>query len=171
MSKKMTTTDALNVLENAQGKDFYTVEYQEAIGIAMKALKEKANPTAHWIFSGDEDDYDGYYINCSKCGVQRRAYDRNGNLDIPVACPHCGALIDLAGWEYAEPEKNVEKSYEVSVIYNTGKVKRPYIMSVVARNEDQAKVKALGEVAMVLNADAKMRSRMYIDYVFMKDEV
>jgi hypothetical protein len=43
-------------------------------------------------------------------------------------------------------------------------------MNVVARNEDQAKVKALGEVAMVMNADAKMRSRMSIDFVELKDE-
>ena len=162
--KKMTAAEALEILENAKGQDFYTAEYQDALNVAMEGLKEKVNP-AHWIFSGDEDEYDGYYINCSKCGVQRRAYDRDNDLDIPVACPHCGVPIDVTDWEYAEPEKNIERNYEVSVIYNTGRVKRPYIFNVIARNEDQAKVKALGEVATILNADANMRSRMYVDYV------
>jgi hypothetical protein len=171
MSKKnITAAEALEILENAKGNDFYTVEYQDALNIALEALREKANP-AHWIFSGDDEDYDGYYINCSKCGAQRRAYDRDYDLDIPHACPHCGTPMNLVDWEYDEPEKNVEKSYEVSIIYNTGKVKRPYIMNVMARNEDQARVKALGEVAMMLNADNKMRSRMHVDYVsLMEDE-
>lgn len=161
---KMTHEKALEILENAKGQNFYTTQYQEALGMAIEALKAKNEPLAHWIFSGDQDDCDGYYINCSKCGAQRMAYDRNYDMDTPVACPHCGVKMDLVDWEYAEPEKNVVKSYEVSVIYNTGRVKRPYILNVMARNEDQAKVKALGEIAIMLNADMKMRSRMHVDY-------
>jgi hypothetical protein len=73
--------------------------------------------------------------------------------------------MDLAAWEYAEPERNVEKSYQVSVIYNTGRVKRPYILDVMARNEEQAKAKALDEVSKMLNADDKMRRKMCVDFV------
>jgi hypothetical protein len=167
---KTTAAEALKTLENAQGKDFYTVEYQDALNVALDALREKVNPTAHWIFSGDEDDYDGYYINCSKCGSQRKVYDRDCDLDVPVACPHCGSMIDRASWEYAEPERNVERSYQVSVIYNTGRVKRPYIFNVMARNEDQAKEKALNDVSKMLDADEKMRKRMYVDYVELVEE-
>jgi hypothetical protein len=168
--KKMTAEEALKVLENAQGKDFYTVEYQNAMSVAMDALRENAN-TAHWIFSGDIEDYDGYYMNCSKCGAQRKAYDRDCDLDIPAACPHCGTPMDLAGWEYAEPERNIERSYQVSVIYNTGRVKRPYIVDVMARNEEQAKAKALDEVSKMLNADEKMRRKMCVDFVALNNEV
>ena len=96
--KKMSAAEALEILENAQGKDFYTVEYQDALNIALDVLREKANP-AHWIFSGDVEDYDGYYMNCSKCGVQRKAYDRNYDLDIPIACPHCGTHMDMNSHE------------------------------------------------------------------------
>ena len=94
MKNKMTTVEALKILENAQGKNFYTTEYQDAIGVAIDIMKEKINPTAHWIFSGDEDDYDGYYINCSHCGAQRKAYDRNGELDLPCMCPNCNVLMN-----------------------------------------------------------------------------
>jgi hypothetical protein len=97
-------SDALKTLENAQGKDFYTVEYQNAMHVALEALREKLSPPAHWIFSGDADDYDGYYINCSKCGMQRKVYDRDYERDIPIACPHCGTPMDLAAWEY-EPSQ------------------------------------------------------------------
>jgi DNA-directed RNA polymerase subunit RPC12/RpoP len=163
--KKMTVDKALEILENAQGKDFYTIEYHDALDIALDALREKANP-AHWVFSGDIEDYDGYYMNCSTCGTQRKAYDRNYDLDVPVACPHCGTRMDLNAHQF-----DIDRNYEVSVIYNTDNVKRPFILHVAARNEDQAKVKALGEVAMMLNADAKIRSNMYVDYVsLMKGE-
>lgn len=169
-NKKMTVEEALEILENAQGKDFYTVEYQDALNVALDALREKLNPPAHWIFSGDSEDYDGYYINCSKCGVQRKVYDRDCDLDLPVACPHCGAPIGLADWEYAEPERNIERSYQVSVVYNTGRVKRPYIVDVMARNEEQAKAKALDEVSKMLNADETMHRKMFIDFVVLNDE-
>lgn len=171
LEKKMTAEEALAILENAQGKDFYTTQYQDAMSVALDTLREKRNPPAHWIFSGDSDDYDGYYINCSKCGAQRKAYDRNYDLDVPVACPHCGAPIDLAGWECAEPERNIEHNYQVSIIYNTGSVNRPYILDVKASDEERAKVKALGEVAMRLNANEKMRRRMHVDFVVLKDEM
>jgi hypothetical protein len=99
MNEKMTPDKALEILENAQGKDFYTVEYQDALNVALESLRDKVNP-AHWIFSGDDEDYDGYYINCSQCGAQRKAYDRNYDLNVPVACPHCGAHMDLNAHQF-----------------------------------------------------------------------
>ena len=38
---EMSAADAIRILENAQGNDFYTIEYQSAIGAALNALREK----------------------------------------------------------------------------------------------------------------------------------
>ena len=102
--------------------------------------------------------------------MQRKVYDRDYERDLPVACPNCGVPMNLAAWEYADPELNVEHDYQVSVIYNTGKVKRPYIFDVAARNEEQAREKALDEMSKMLDADEKMRRRMYVDYIELREE-
>lgn len=166
--KKMTAENALRVLENAQGKDFYTVEYQDALSIALDVLREKTNP-AHWIFSGDEDDYDGYYINCSKCGAQRKVYDRNYDLDLPVACPHCGVPMDLAAWEVQDVVHgdgfDDDRLYRVTVIHDNGNVKRPYIMTVKARREDRAREKAVYDVTFNRLHKSKYDTSVYVEDV------
>lgn len=153
MSKenKMAPEEALKILENAQGKDFYTVKYQEAMNVAMEVLREKLDPPAHWIFSGDDEDYDGHYINCSKCGAQRKVYDRDCELDIPVACPHCGTAINKEDWEVRDQvrERHPDRfnpSFRVVVIYDNGKVARPFTMTTYARDEENAKEKVIADV-------------------------
>ena len=171
MNKKMTAVDALKILENAHGKDFYTTEYQEALGMAIEALKANSESLAHWIFSGDEEDYDGYYINCSKCGMQRYAYDQDGDLDIPVACPHCGAAIDSEAWEYRDVihyrgnDKTSMKRFSVAVLHRSGTILRPYILDVFAKNEEEAKSQAIAEVARKFPADNDIHKKLIVDQV------
>lgn len=129
---------------------------------------------AHWIFSGDEDDYDGYYINCSSCGVQRKAYDRDCELDIPVACPHCGIAINREAWEVNDIANTVvnpgessepEKLFKVCVIHEEGKKKRPYILTVRTTTEKAAKQIALYHVAKKWLHRNKVGNDLHIDYV------
>lgn len=168
--KKMTAENALRVLENAQGKDFYTVEYQGALSIALDVLREKTN-LAHWIFSGDEDDYDGYYINCSKCGAQRMAYDQDNELDIPVACPHCGIPIDINAWEYRDVvpcssvDRKFKRRYAVAVLHVGGTIVRPYTLDVYASDEDDARELVIKNVAAKFPYDKDIRNKLVVDYV------
>jgi hypothetical protein len=167
--KNMTAAEALNILSNAQGKDFYTVEYQNAISMAIDALREKIEPPAHWIFSGDEDDYDGYYINCSKCGMQRKVYDRDYERDVPVSCPNCGVSMNLAAWEVKDIVSgdgyDDESLYEVTVIHDNGHDKRPYTMTVRARREDRAREKALHDVTFNRLHKRKYDASVYVESV------
>ena len=223
---KMTAEKAINILETAPGKDFYTVEYQEAFGIAIDALREtvvaeseakrkslkgtreyvssqeaiklltkyvddelcysikfqhaielavdvlrdKIRNKAHWIFSGDDEDYDGYYINCSKCGCQRKAYDRDCELDIPVACPHCGVPIDVNAWEVQAQVRERHPDlfrtlYKVVVIYDDGKVARPYTLTTRARDEEDAKQKAIADVVVNWIHNPEAEKDIYVDSV------
>lgn len=168
--KNMTVEEALKILETAPGKDFYTIKYQDALNVAMDALREKLNTPAHWIYSGDDEDYDGYYMNCSKCGAQRKVYDRDCDLDIPVACPHCGVAIDTKAWEVQERvrEKNPDKFnplFRVVVIYDNGKVARPYTMTTRAKDEDEAKDKAITDVLINWIHDTHAGKDVYVDSV------
>ena len=150
MNKKMTAIDALKILENTHDKDFYTTEYQEALGIARELLRKNANPAAHWIFSGDNEDYDGYYINCSECGTQRKAYDRDCDLDVPAACPYCAVKMDLNKWEvqdYIASNDAHSPLHKVLVIHDEVNGKRRYTIRLRANNEEEVKEKALNEVA------------------------
>ena len=170
LENKMRPAEALKILENVQGKDCYTIEFQDALSVAVETLREKVNPTAHWIFSGDDEEYDGYYINCSKCGAQRKAYDRDGDLDIPAACPHCGVPMNLSAWEVQDVVKgdgyDDERLYRVTVIHDNGNVKRPYIMTVRERREDRAREKALYDVTF-----NRMHKRKYDTSVYVEDVV
>lgn len=126
---------------------------------------------AHWIFSGDNDDYDGYYINCSSCEIQRKAYDRNCDLDIPVACPHCGIAIDVEHWEYRDSIKNStnndeNKKWIVSISYaKDNGIVHPYIFNVVAPDKTQAVDMAILAVAKMYPCDWKAHEKMKVDSV------
>lgn len=75
----------------------FVIADSDMISAEAKAKADNMEDTANWIFSGDEEEYDGYYINCSKCGMQRYAYDADRRLDIPRFCPACGKKILM--WE------------------------------------------------------------------------
>jgi hypothetical protein len=158
---------ALEILENAN-QDFYTAEYQNAMNTAIDALRNQVKPTAHWIFSGNDEDYDGYYINCSECGTQRKAYDRDYDLDIPVACPHCAVKMNLENWEVQDyiPSKDLYLPiYEVLVVHDAVPVKRPYTIRLRARSEEEAKEKALTEVAVKWLRWDEMHPGLYVESI------
>ena len=169
-NKKIEYEKALGVLENSSGKDYYTVEYQDALVIAMNVLREKINPTAHWIYSGNADDYSGYYINCSKCGTQRRAYDQDGDLDIPVACPHCGVDINIDAWEVQDHvrERNPDKFnklFRVGIIYNSCNDTRKYTITAYAKNDVDAKDKAVAYVLINWIHDVDAENKVSVEFV------
>ena len=120
------------------------------------------------IFSGDDEDYDGYYINCSHCGMQRKAYDRNNYLDIPVACPHCATKMDLGAWEvkdYISSNDLYLPIYEVLVVHDEVNSQRHYTLRLRARNEEEAKEKALTEVATKWLKWDEMYPGLYVESV------
>ena len=144
----ITPKKALQILKDTSADKRSTERYQNALNLAIDALSDKVNPPAHWIFSGDEDDYDGYYINCSHCGMQRNAYDRDNELDIPVACPHCGIAIDVHNHEKKATPK--ERAFTVYISAKRKNIRSPFIKTVIAKNEEEAERLALTEVATKL---------------------
>lgn len=119
----------------------------------------------HWIFSGDNDDYDGYYINCSACGMQRKAYDRDGDLDIPNFCPHCGEKISHEDWEYngMVPSAHYElKIHTVHMSYKKDGVAHPYIMTARAHDEQEAVDMVMAECRKLLHFDKSFDKNMTV---------
>ena len=43
-----------------------------------------------WVYSGNKEDYDGYYMNCPDCRNQFWAYDRDNEPVYMKYCPICG---------------------------------------------------------------------------------
>ena len=111
-----------------------------------------ASKNAYWIFSGNEYDYDNYYMTCSVCESQRMVYDRNNKLDIPVACPRCGVKINLNALECGSTIKRLinktklDPLYDVHVVRDNGIVRNEYTMRVHAKNEDDAIDKVMAGV-------------------------
>ena len=148
----MTQQTALQILKDTPPDKRSTEKYQAALNMAVNLLADIVTPSAHWIYSGDEDEYDGYYINCSKCGVQRKVYDRDNELDVPSACPHCGAKMNHHEWEVQDctpykQEENVLPLYVVQVVHHTSHANRRYTINTRACNEEDAKQRAVKLVA------------------------
>lgn len=141
----ITPKKALQILKDTSADKRNTERYQNALNLAIDALSAKVNPPAYWIFSGDEDDYDGYYINCSHCGNQRKAYDRNNELDVPLTCPVCCSAMDIYNHAHGVKQKN--KAFTVYISAKRRNIRTPFIKTVVAKNEAEAGQLALVEVA------------------------
>lgn len=134
----------------AKEKIMFVPKDDEYESFAQMMKDDKATVPPHWIFSGDDEDPDGYYINCSACGSQRKAYDRNCDLDIPAACPHCAVKMDLGKWEVKDTIMNQSlylPIYEILVVHEEVNAKRNYTLRLRARSEEEARDKALTEVA------------------------
>ena len=63
-----------------------------------KMMQDDKTSAPHWIFSGDEDDCDGYYINCSGCVRGSCCNRRNTENQFSVAgCCSCNGNCICSG--------------------------------------------------------------------------
>ena len=128
-------------------------------------MSKEITKNPHWIISGDSDDYDGYYINCYECGIQRKAYDRDCDLDIPECCPHCGKKMDLENWEYHDMGRsdNYELPiYTVHMSYVKDKIAHPYVMTARAHDEQEAINLVLNDCRKRLSWDKNFDKNMTV---------
>lgn len=83
----MTRQEAINRLEGgAPFSELYDEEWENALVMAIEALKAEPIKHGRWLPSGKGDCT---YI-CSECGFVRDAYV----LEEKAFCPHCGAKMD-----------------------------------------------------------------------------
>ena len=77
----MTREEAFERLKDgAPFSELLDAKWEDAINMAIDALKQEPRPKGHWEF-----DKKGYF-SCSEC--KRKPKDQTATTDF---CPHCGA--------------------------------------------------------------------------------